>query len=63
MISAAHVDRIVQGCARMVGSQVEEIAEAWLDSGTFEGTYMGSSARAWQILEGRSLPAQILGIG
>jgi hypothetical protein len=60
VISVVHVDRIVQGCARLVGNQVEEIAEACLESGTFEGTYMGSPARAWpgdQILEGRSLPA------
>ena len=51
MISAAHTYRMVQGCARLVGSQVEEIAEACLDSGIFEGTHTRSSARAWPVLQ------------
>jgi hypothetical protein len=56
VISAAHKYRMVQGCvqgrARLVGSQVEEIAEACLDSGIFEGTHTRSSARAWPVLDG-----------
>ena len=52
MISALQMDRMVQGCARLVGSQVEEIAEACLDSGIFEGTHTRSSARAWPLLDG-----------
>ena len=49
MILVVHVEHIVQGCTRLIGSQVEGI-----------GTHMGGPARAWpggQTLEGKSLPA------